>query len=279
VDDTRKTYLCRNCGLNGHVYKLCPQPIVSFGLICYRHIHGVPEYLMIQRKDSLSFMEFVRGKYDPKDYQYISKLMSHMTVAERSMLLEKTFENMWNHIWFQKAIQRHTTDFDEASRKFQQLVAGVEVMNADGTKRTHTLSSLVASTQTPFMEPEWGFPKGRRRIRESDVGCAIREFCEETGFSPKDLRMCDGIKPFEEVFYGTNGVLYRHVYFIAELVSNCEREVVIDPHNISQAREVQRANWFAFEDVLQHIRTHNLERKELFACAHKAVVGLCGTGA
>lgn len=256
--------------MNGHVYKACPHPIVSFGLICYRYIHGVPEYLMIQRKDSLSFMEFVRGKYDPKDVDYISKLLSYMTVAERTMLLEKTFENLWNHIWFQKTIQRHTNDFDEARNKFQQLVTGVEVAS-----QVHTLDSLIAATTTPFTEPEWGFPKGRRRLREADVGCAVREFCEETGFSPKDVRICQDIKPFEEVFYGTNGVLYRHVYFIAELMANREREVVIDPLNINQAREVQRACWYNFQEVLEHIRKHNLERKELFACAHKAVSSMC----
>lgn len=227
---------------------------------------------MIQRKDSLSFMEFVRGKYEPQDHTYISKLLSHMTIQERSMLMEKSFEELWNHIWFQKAIQRHTADFDEARRKFQQLRSGTP--GASGTP-PHTLESLVTNTTTPYTEPEWGFPKGRRRLREEDVICAVREFCEETGFVPKDVRVCDHIKPFEEVFYGTNAILYRHVYFIAELISNKEREVVIDPSNISQAREVQQARWFSSEEVLDHIRTHNLERKELFHYAHTAVMHMC----
>lgn len=270
MDDTQKGYICRNCGMNGHVYKACPHPIVSFGLICYRYIHGVPEYLMIQRKDSLSFMEFIRGKYDPKDIEYISKLLSHMTVTERSMLLANNFESLWNHIWFQKSIQRHTADFDDARSKFQKLVAGIEVLS-----QSYTLEKLVMDTTTPFTEPEWGFPKGRRRLREADVGCAVREFCEETGFSPKDVRICPNIKPFEEVFYGTNEILYRHVYFIAELITNREREVVIDPSNINQAREVQKACWFNYQEVLEHIRKHNMERKELFTYAHKYVCEMC----
>lgn len=267
TDDPRRVYICRNCGMHGHIYKTCPHPIVSFGLICYRRTHGTPQYLMIQRKDSLSFMEFVRGKYDPHDHPYISKLLSHMTTQERSMLMEMSFEDLWNHIWFQKAIQRHTADLEEARRKFQQLKNGV--VREDAV--SYTLQSLVADTTTPFTEPEWGFPKGRRRLREADVGCAVREFCEETGFAPRDVRICESIKPFEEVFYGTNAILYRHVYFIAELVNNQEREVVIDPLNLNQAREVQQARWFSYEEVLDHIRAHNLERKELFTCAHRAV--------
>ena len=275
VDDTKKVHICRNCGTTGHVYKTCPQPIASFGLICYRRIRDDPEYLMIQRKDSLSFMEFIRGKYDPKDAAYVSKLLMYMTVGERQMLLSRTFEELWNHIWFQKTMQRHTSDFDDARAKFHSLLKGIEATDAGGTTRTHSLASLVADTNTPFTEPEWGFPKGRRRLREEDVDCAVREFCEETGFIPSDVRICSEIKSFEEVFYGTNNVLYRHVYFIAELVANRERKIVIDPSNINQAREVQKACWFSFEDVLGHIRNHNLERKELFACAHRAIQRIC----
>jgi len=59
-----KIQCCRNCGLNGHIYKNCPHPIISFGIICYKIDGNEIKYLMIQRKDSLSFMEFVRGKYD-----------------------------------------------------------------------------------------------------------------------------------------------------------------------------------------------------------------------
>jgi len=31
-----KTQNCRNCGINGHIYKNCPHPIISFGIICYK---------------------------------------------------------------------------------------------------------------------------------------------------------------------------------------------------------------------------------------------------
>ena len=28
--------ICRNCGINGHLYKDCIHPIMSFGIICYK---------------------------------------------------------------------------------------------------------------------------------------------------------------------------------------------------------------------------------------------------
>ncbi len=70
---------CRNCGLNGHLYKDCPHPIMSFGIICYKIVNDNIKYIMIQRKDSLSFMEFVRGKYNIEDSKYIMKLIEYMT--------------------------------------------------------------------------------------------------------------------------------------------------------------------------------------------------------
>ena len=83
---------CRNCGLNGHLYKDCPHPIMSFGIICYKIINNEIKYIMIQRKDSLSFMEFVRGKYNIEDDKYIIKLIEYMTDSEKKLLLTNSFE-------------------------------------------------------------------------------------------------------------------------------------------------------------------------------------------
>ena len=51
------------------------------------------KYLMIQRKDSLSFMEFIRGKYDTTNIDYIKKLLTNMTISERNMILNYKFED------------------------------------------------------------------------------------------------------------------------------------------------------------------------------------------
>lgn len=275
-----KLHTCRNCGLVGHLHRLCPHPVMSFGILCFRRgaagaaagaaTAAVPEYLMIQRKDSLSFMEFIRGKYDVHDIAYITQLLSHMTMSERSLLLHSTFNELWNHVWYQAFLPRHTQEYFDARNKFESLVKGITTMGPMGPAYMN-LESLIFNSKSDYSEPEWGFPKGRRRLREEDVDCAVREFCEETGFTKADLKLYAHIPPFEEIFFGTNQVLYRHVYYVAELVGDASRTIVVDPNNINQAREVRQVSWFPAAQVMQRIRAHNRERKALFRSANAIV--------
>lgn len=263
-----KCNCCRNCGQYGHIYKDCPHPITSFGIICFRINKNTkePEYIMIQRKDSLSFMEFIRGKYDLTQVHYIGQLLSAMTQRERDMLRTTPFEHLWNHVWYQPFMPRHTSEYEVAKGKFDSLRDGYVLEG-----KTIQLDALLSVYISPFEEPEWGFPKGRRRLREEDVDCAVREFAEETGIQGTSLQVVSSIPPFEEIFFGTNSVLYRHVYYVARLQSNEQQDIVVDPSNINQVREVRDIQWFNANQVIEHIRGHNQERKHLFMQAHTRI--------
>jgi len=262
-----RQHTCRNCGEVGHLYKSCPQPIMSFGIICYRINEGKIEYLMIQRRDSLSFMEFIRGKYELENIEYIKRLMSNMTAFERELLLVDYFDDLWNKVWYQPFIPKQTQEFLDAKDRFIKLRKGFYIQN-----EFVTMYKLLRTVETKYTEPEWGFPKGRRRLKEKDVDCAIREFCEETGFQPKELNILEHHPSYEEIFYGTNDIQYRHVYYIATLTTDPFRRIIIDPNNPHQAREVRQVAWFSAEDVLKKIREHNVERKQLFIQAHTQVL-------
>ena len=58
---------CANCGNVGHTHKLCREPIISYGIICFRVMDDEKfEYLLIQRKHSIAYIDFIRGKYNIK---------------------------------------------------------------------------------------------------------------------------------------------------------------------------------------------------------------------
>ena len=249
-----KMHTCRNCGGLGHLYKDCTEPIMSFGIICFREANCKTsesiEYIMIQRKDSLCFMEFVRGKYDYTNLSYVQSLFSNMTADERTAILTKSFEELWNQVWLQPYIARHNQEFMEAKRKYDALIQ-------------RGMRDMLAGTPAFYSEPEWGFPKGRRRMREKDVDCAVREFSEETGFAADDIKLVS-CPPLEEIFHGTNNILYKHVYYIAYLQKNHDKQMIVDQNNIHQVREVRKIQWFSFEIAYDLIRSHNQERKALF---------------
>lgn len=256
-----KTQNCRNCGLNGHIYKNCPHPIISFGIICYKIDNDEIRYLMIQRKDSLSFMEFVRGKYEITDIEYIKKLLLNMTINERNMIISDTFENIWNYVWFQtdNNSNKNNKEFINSKIKFLLL------------NENNFLKNYIISIKSVFFTQEWGFPKGRRKIRENDLDCAIREFYEETRIDNEDINIIRDINPFEEMFFGTNGIMYKHQYYIAKL-KNLEKIIEIDNSCLEQIREIRAIRWFNYNEVISHIKSYNTERIELFKFANKKIL-------
>jgi len=256
-----KTQNCRNCGLNGHIYKNCPHPIISFGIICYKIEKNEIKYLMIQRKDSLSFMEFVRGKYELSNIDYIKKLLLNMTISERDMIITNTFENIWNYIWFQTDNNSNKNNKEYMNSKFK-----FSLLNEN-----NFLKNYITSIKSVFFSQEWGFPKGRRKIKENDIDCAVREFFEETRITEDNISIINEINPFEEMFFGTNGIMYKHLYYISKL-RNMDIPIEIDNTCLEQIREIRAISWFNYNEVISHIKSYNTERIELFKFANKKIL-------
>jgi 8-oxo-dGTP pyrophosphatase MutT (NUDIX family) len=254
---------CRNCGINGHLYKDCLHPIMSFGIICYKIEAKTIKYIMIQRKDTLSFMEFVRGKYSVDNIVYIKQLLSYMTDNEKQMLSNNTFDDVWNYTWCQNSHNgfKHTKEYIESKQKFDYI-------NTKYILKNMILSSTVSNDN--LLEQEWGFPKGRKKLKEADIDCAVREFCEETQLNKNDISICKEIVPFQEIFFGTNNILYKHVYYIAKLIKD-GANVFLDNTCLEQIREVRALKWFTYDEVLSHIKHHNIERIEIFMKVHNIV--------
>jgi ADP-ribose pyrophosphatase YjhB (NUDIX family) len=268
---TTKKIICCNCGIEGHIYKKCLKPITSFGLICFSHKnylhknikkdswdtkinlydnknHNI-KYLLIRRKDSLSFAEFVKAKYNLSNKKYIMKILKNITNDEYNFLINvKDGKDIWNKLWVNINESRtKQNEFKRVTKKLNILIKGTK----DNQGEEYNLKSLLEEIKPERTYPEWGFPKGRRMPNETELECSIREFTEETDIAKKNIIIFKNIKPLEETFTGSNGITYRHIYYIAQIKNNVN--VKINPQNKVQKSEIGDIKLFNKNDALKKI--------------------------
>jgi 8-oxo-dGTP pyrophosphatase MutT (NUDIX family) len=212
------------------------------------------QFLLIQRKDSLAFVEFIRGKYNPYEDEYLGRLLRGMTQKEQSSILSKSFEQLWHSVWGESSnVKSHKNDYDSSDKKFLII--------------KDRLPELIKSNPTKWTEPEWGFPKGRRNPHESDINCATREFQEETGLKRTDFTIIQNTYPISETFFGSNQVHYCHKYYIA--ICNTSVEVEMNMENLHMAREIGAIKWCTLDEATSKIRPDNVEKREILLKAGK----------
>jgi 8-oxo-dGTP pyrophosphatase MutT (NUDIX family) len=249
---SKNNNLCNNCGKHGHLFHQCKLPITSYGIILSRSSGEGLQFLMIRRKDSFGYIDFIRGKYSPYNIDQVQNCINEMSLQEKERLLSDPFDKLWKMMWGETSGIQYRNEESVSLKKFETIKAGVLVNNV-----LVTLSDLIKNSQSTWNETEWEFPKGRRNYQEKDLDCALREFEEETGYSQKDIIIIENILPFEEIFIGSNHKSYKHKYFLAYMNDT------IDNLQNYQKTEVSKLEWKTIDECLQSIRPYNLEKKKL----------------
>jgi ADP-ribose pyrophosphatase YjhB (NUDIX family) len=221
------------------------------GVICFRNQGGNLEYLCICRKDSLGYIDFIRGKYSLYNKEYIQNLINEMTEVEKSRLLTEDFGNLWKSLWGSFASLQYRSEERQASEKFKQLKRGIIINKLNDN--SYNLESLIKDCPFSWSTPEWGFPKGKRNYQETDFKCAVREFYEETGFSNEDIDILINVVPYEEIFIGSNLKTYKHKYYIAKFRGD-------EKNGEYQKSEISDMKWFTFEECKKWFRPYNKEK-------------------
>jgi 8-oxo-dGTP pyrophosphatase MutT (NUDIX family) len=250
---------CNNCGKQGHLFHQCKLPITSYGIIVCRSSERGIEFLMIRRKDSFGYIDFMRGKYSPYNLEQLQNSINEMSIAEKSKILNEGFDTLWKELWGWSTSSQYRNEEMSSSKKFQVISNGVCVSGEEKV----TLSDLVNSSTTNWEETEWEFPKGRRSNQERDLDCALREFQEETGYLAEDVSVVENILPFEEIYIGSNHKSYKHKYFIGYMSKN------IDELQNYQKSEVSKVEWKTIDKCLEAIRPYNLEKKKIISNVYK----------
>lgn len=280
-----KNVQCVNCGEKGHVVKDCTAPITSFGIIAFKTVNdntndknpklanilhkltgspkllGSPKFLMIQRKDTMGYIDFVRGKYPENDNiakeKLINVCLNEMTAEEKNNLTSKKFDTIWDELWVNHESKCYKNEKPLAKIKFERL----------------DIKSLVSQSETRFDFQEFSFPKGRKNMRENNISCAEREFYEETGYRKEHYNFIKNYPTIHEEFMGTNGVAYRHIYYLVKMKDNIPPPR-IDKNNILQTGEVQNIGWFTFEECMALIRPYDTAKKTAIENVYKDILGM-----
>ena len=260
-----KNNVCNNCGKQGHQFHQCKLPITSYGIILFKSSEEGLKYLMIRRKDSFGYIDFLRGKYILHNIEQIQNMFNEMSIEERDKIKTHNFETLWKNMWCDIPLgTQYKSEELSSQKKFDILKNGIQI----GTDYI-SLEILINGSTTIWKETEWEFPKGRRNFQEKDLDCAIREFEEETGISKKDLTIIENIVPFEEIFIGSNHKSYKHKYFLAYMDTKEEKKNV-SLYNYQQT-EVSKIEWKSLEECLESIRPYNLEKKQLIININKVL--------
>ena len=278
---------CSNCGYIGHSFKNCMAPVSSYGLIAFRvnnksfkqvnrlvsdnkSLTGYEgneiQFLLIQRKDSIGYVELIRGKYKIDDLEYIRAQIRGMTTEERERIVNLPFDRLWNDMWGSNPNSRqYTNEYESSRRKIGQL---------RGEDNSGILVKLIEEAGAAvYTTPEWGFPKGRRNPREENLTCAMREFNEETGLRPYQYIVLENMEPIRETFFGNNHIHYTHIYYLA--YCSPELEVTMNKFDNHMSREVGDIRWVSLEDALSLIRPENVEKREILLRASSILRNYC----
>jgi len=258
----KNTSVCNNCGKQGHMFHQCKLPITSYGIITFRSSVEGLQFLMIRRKDSFGYIDFIRGKYSLYNLKQLLNIIDEMSITEKKRILELSFDTLWIEMWGEFNSQFKGEE-NISKKKFEMLKEGITLSD-----KIYTLKDIVEMSKTSWKETEWEFPKGRRNQKEKDLDCALREFEEETGISKDKLIVIENILPFEEIFIGSNHKSYKHKYFLA-LMDKLE----IDTYHLTnfQVTEVSKLEWKTVDKCLESIRPYNLEKRELIVNINKVL--------
>ena len=285
----RKHVYCGNCGKYGHVFKYCSEPIISIGVIAFSiskkcidpadslaivaplcsEQHELAEFflqntprkppinidtdsirfLMIRRKNTLGYMEFMRGRYQVTRPDTLVKLIELMVADEINAVCTSTFDSLWKALWLNKS-KFNNQEYKTSKNKF------------DYVTRHGILRKVTQETAPLYTYPEWGFPKGRRNMQEKNMQCGLREFEEETGYTRGDIQILDKLDTFEETFKGTNNIPYKHIYFLSHCMFAKDTFVSETNHEIGDI------GWFTLAEALGLIRNRHAQRKHILTDIH-----------
>ena len=218
-------------------------PITSYGIVLYTYEKDkYLKYLVCQRRDSISYIQYLQDLIEEKN---ILKYINLMSKEEKQRCLEYYYKNdshsIWKDLWINHKSKIYTNDYNRCTKMFQ--------------KNMEKYLEYFKDNSTGQNENQWFFPKGRIHKNENQIDCAIREFEEETNIDSENIYVNKNIT-FEEYYIGSNNLIYKTVYYIAYIPYIPKKIYKYYPSNIRTkfiSSEIYDMEWLEFNDAIQKL--------------------------
>ncbi len=277
---------CEICFKQNHTMNDCDQMITSVGFICFKldemiydtfikniqnityynlsnivmnNIHKFNQYnqyikfMLVNRRHSLNYIDFIRGKYNENDEDYILNMCSFMSIHEIDMIKTNDFNTLWNNLWQKNAHKKKYNDeMNSSKHKFN-------IIKKNG---------IIDKIYSTYNMTEWEIPKGRKNFNETNINCAIREFKEETSITPNDYIILNCVDPIHDIFTGTNNKPYRHVFYLS-LINNNINEINY------KSNEIDSVKWFKWSELNDIIRPYNSNKINTLTSIFLFIINVC----
>lgn len=292
--DLSNKHYCSNCNKVGHVIKKCSKPIISCGIFCFKldnnllpifnkninHIHyhdldnnnihisnilkfqkynKLIQFLLVKRKHSLNYIDFIRGKYNQCDTNKLVNMFNYMSKHELEMIINTNdFNKLWDDLWGSNAhLQMYNNEMKSSMNKFNSLKKNKIIKN-------------ISSECNPYDTPEWEIPKGRKDSNETNIECAVREFKEETLLDKSDYNILTSVNPIHDTFVGTNNKEYTHVFYIG--MANQNKTKLLPSNN-----EIEEIRWCNWDEMVKLIRPYNNNKINILTNLFIFIINICET--
>lgn len=209
--------------------------------------------LIIMRKHTYGYVDFVRGHYNPNNYKQIYHMFTHMTPEEINYINNNSnnFDTIYRTIWrdFTDSKKYGDDKFYEAIRtEYRTSKLNFDTLRDSAMVKLDTYIKCSPCYQTP----EWSLPKGKRMYKsnnnlvESNIECALREFSEETGLEKSQFTLFENLSPCMIEYHGSDGLHYRNVFYTS--IINKQPQIC----NVSevQRNEVGGIGLFDIDEVM-----------------------------
>lgn len=245
----------------------------SAGIACCRFNNEKNQYeiIMVQKRYTYAFVDFVLGRYSQKLNKSILALINKMTVQERLDILSLNFNMLWFKIWcnFPKINPRDETRWANNDDSWMAIYKKITLVDYMKPSRMHNsrrglylkskfkfdlltsrdrglrINNIIKMAGKPSVLM-WEIPKGKVHKSEPMLHGAMREFEEETNIDLDFSDIVTGISPFVECYRNRNRV-YRNIYYIASIKSNVTPS--IDFSNILQVVEIGDIKWMGINEL------------------------------